>query len=66
MIAATAVLYTLGTIWYMIQSGNPLDVAMKWCVIPFIPGDLIKMVIAMIAGPELSNRLMKVNIHPES
>lgn len=65
MIAATAVLYTLGTIWYMIQSGNPLDVAMKWCVIPFIPGDLIKMIVATIAGPELRERLVRANIHPE-
>lgn len=65
MIAATGVLYTLGTIWYMIQSGNPLNVAMKWCVIPFIPGDLIKMVIATGLGPVLKERLVKANIHPE-
>ena len=65
MIAATAVLYTLGTIWYIIQSGNPLDVAMKWCVIPFIPGDLIKMMIAMIAGPMLRERLVQAHIYPE-
>ena len=65
MIAATAVGYTLGTAWYIVQSGNPLDVAMKYCVIPFIPGDLIKMVIAMLAGPVLQERLIKANLNPK-
>ena len=65
MIAATAVLYALGTAWYIVQSGNPLDVAMKYCVIPFIPGDLIKMVIAMLAGPVLQERLIKANLNPK-
>ena len=65
MVAATAVLYTMGTIWYMFQSGNPLDVALKWCVIPFIPGDLIKIAVATGLGPVLRERLMKANIHPE-
>ena len=65
MVAATAVLYALGTVWYMFQSGNPLDVAMKWCVIPFIPGDLIKMAVAMTLGPVLRDRLVKAGIHPE-
>lgn len=65
MVAATAVLYVLGTTWYMFQSGNPLDVALKWCVIPFIPGDLIKMIAATALGPLLGERLVKAGIHPE-
>lgn len=65
MIAATAVLYALGTVWYMFQSGNPLDAAMKWCVFPFIPGDLMKMVIATGLGPLLRDRLVRANIRPE-
>ena len=65
MLAATAVLYTLGTAWYCVQSGSDLPTAMKWCVIPFIPGDLIKMAVAMLAGPVLRERLMKAGITPE-
>lgn len=65
MIAATAVLYTLGTAWYCVQSGSDLPTAMKWCVIPFIPGDLVKMILAAIAGPMLRERLVKAGIHPE-
>lgn len=49
-ILGTAVLYTLGTAWYCVQSGNPLGVAMGYCVIPFLPGDFIKMIVAARCG----------------
>ena len=65
MIAATAVLYTLGTAWFCVQSGNDLQKAVTLCVFPFIPGDLIKMVVATAIGPELRKRLVKAGIHPE-
>lgn len=65
MIAATAVLYTLGTVWYCSQSGNDLAFAIRWCVCPFIPGDLIKMAVALTMGPVLRDRLVKAGIHPE-
>ncbi|MCI9557243.1 biotin transporter BioY [Oscillospiraceae bacterium 50-16] len=66
MLAATAVLYALGTAWFCVQSGSSLDRAMQLCVIPFIPGDLIKMVVATGLGPVLRERLSKAGIHPES
>jgi len=66
MAAATAVLYAFGTVWYMILSGNDLAFAMKWCVLPFIPGDLVKMAVALTVGPELRNRLERAGIHVES
>lgn len=66
MIGATAVLYAFGTVWYMILSGNNLAYAMKWCVVPFIPLDLVKMAIAMILGPILRERLVKAGIDPEN
>ena len=65
MVAATAVLYSFGTVWYMVLSDNDLATSMKWCVIPFIPFDLIKIVIAMVVGPILRKRLTRANIHPE-
>ena len=43
MILATAALYTFGTIWYMIVSGNDLITSLKTCVLMFIPGDAIKI-----------------------
>ncbi|NBI69042.1 biotin transporter BioY [Pseudoflavonifractor sp. 60] len=65
MVGATAVLYTLGTIWFMFQSGNNLAASLAACVFPFIPGDLIKMAVAVVFGPELRERLVLANIHPE-
>ena len=66
MIAATAVLYILGTAWFCVQSNSDLQRAVALCVAPFIPGDMIKMVIAMFAGPELRDRLVRAGIHPEN
>lgn len=65
MLTATAVLYVLGTAWFCVQSGSGLQRALALCVLPFIPGDLIKMIVAMILGPELRERLIQANIHPE-
>lgn len=65
MVAATAVLYALGTVWFCVQSQSDLQKALGLCVLPFIPGDLIKMAVAMILGPELHKRLKKAGIDPE-
>jgi len=66
MIAATAVLYAFGTAWFLFLSGKDLGYAMTWCVLPFIPLDLVKMALAMLLGPVLRERLIKAGIHPES
>jgi len=65
MIAATAVLYAFGTAWFLFLSGKDLGYAMTWCVLPFIPLDLVKMALAMLLGPILQERLIKAGIHPE-
>ena len=65
MILATAVLYALGTAWYCVQAGKTLGVALGACVFPFIPGDLAKMVVALVLGPVLRERLVRAGIHPE-
>ena len=57
MIVGTAICYAFGTVWFCIQAGYTVSAALAVCVIPFIPADLIKMVIAMIIGPEIRKRL---------
>lgn len=54
MILATAALYTFGTIWFMIVSGNDLATALTACALPFIPGDAIK--IACVTAVSVSLR----------
>ena len=65
MILATAVLYTLGTAMFCAMMNAPLGVALVKCVLPFIPFDLGKMVVATGLGPVLRERLVKAGIHPE-
>lgn len=65
MILATAVLYTLGTAMFCVMMNATLEVALVNCVIPFIPFDLGKMVIATGLGPVLRDRLTQANIYPE-
>lgn len=65
MAAATAVLYIFGTVWFCLLSGNDLAYAARWCVLPFIPFDLIKILLAVLLGPVLRERLEKASIRPE-
>ena len=52
MAAGTAVLYAVGTAWFMIQTGNSLGAALGLCVLPFLPGDAVKIAAAaMLAVP---------------
>ena len=48
MAAGTAVLYTLGTAWFMVQSGKALGAALAMCVVPFLPGDAAKIAAASL------------------
>ena len=65
MLLATAVLYALGTAWYCVQSGVAVAPALAACVIPFLPGDLIKMLAVLSVGPVLRDRLSRAGIDPE-
>lgn len=38
------------------QAGYTVSAALAVCVIPFIPGDLVKMVIALTIGPVIRQR----------
>ena len=52
MIAGTAALYAVGTAWFMLQTKNPLGAALGMCVVPFLPGDAVKIVAAcLLTGP---------------
>lgn len=57
MVLATAVLYALGTAWFCFAMDSALAPALASCVIPFLPGDLVKILISLGAGPMLRERL---------
>lgn len=57
MIVGTAICYAFGTLWFCLQSGTNVTAALSICVIPFIPGDLIKMIIAVTVAPKIRKQL---------
>ncbi len=57
MILATIVLYTFGTIWYMILSGAELIPAVMACVVPFLIGDGVKIIVATVVSIALKKAL---------
>ena len=57
MVIGTILLYTCGTAWFMIVTENTLRVSLAICVIPFLPGDAMKIIIAYIVAPKLRNAL---------
>lgn len=58
LVIATLALYVLGTAWFVISSGTPVGAALGLCVVPFLPGDIAKIVIAVVVGPGM-RRLMR-------
>lgn len=60
MILGTASCYTLGTIWFCIQADYEVIPALMLCVIPFLPGDAIKIAIAAFFGPQIRRALKKL------
>lgn len=57
MIVGTAVCYAFGTAWFCVVAGSTVQAALTICVIPFIPADLIKMVVAMLLGSMIKKRI---------
>ena len=52
MIAGTVVLYAFGTAWFVIQTGKAISAALGLCVLPFLPGDALKITAAsLVASP---------------
>ncbi len=64
-VAATAVLYLLGTAWLALSAHLTFSQALLMGVIPYIPGDLVKIIIVVLVGPVIRDRLMKAGLTPE-
>lgn len=61
-IIGTAVAYIFGTIWFVCIMHCSFICALTVCVFPFIPGDLIKIVIGSLLGVQVRKGLLKANI----
>lgn len=63
MAAGTAVAYLFGTVWLACQAKMSFEGALAAGVLPFIPGDLAKIIIAMVGGPQIRKRLQKAGLN---
>lgn len=63
MFLGTLACYAVGTGWFIIQSGTQVSAAVTMCVIPFIPGDILKMVCAIALAYPLNRALNKQNVN---
>lgn len=62
LLGGTVLLYLLGTAWYYHQAGVSVLAGLTVCVLPFLPGDAIKMVAVLTGGNALKSRLKKAGL----
>ena len=62
MMLGTIICYLFGTIWLSIQAGMSFYAALGAGVVPFLIGDSIKIIMAVIIGPLMKKRLKKAGL----
>jgi biotin transport system substrate-specific component len=60
MVISVIMCYVPGICWYHITTGNSFNASLKLCVIPFIPGDVVKIVISMFLYFKIKPRIDSV------
>ncbi|GHU62244.1 BioY family transporter [Clostridia bacterium] len=63
-VPAIAACYALGTAWFMISTGTGFAASMMLCVIPFIPGDAVKIIFAAAVCEGLRRPMRALDILP--
>ena len=59
MIVGMAVCYAFGTAWLAVQTSQSFIAALPIGVLPYLPGDAVKIIVAAIAGPKLRAAVKK-------
>ena len=59
-VVGCAACYVLGTIWFMVLTGLDLPTSLTYCVIPYLPGDVIKIALASLLTIQLDKRMPKI------
>ena len=53
LVLGNAVLYLIGIVWFMVYLSSPLGKALAACVLPFVPGDIVKIVLVCLISPRI-------------
>lgn len=62
MVLGTAVCYLFGTVWLACQMSLTFPQALAAGVLPYIPFDLVKLLLALILGRQVRKRLKKAGL----
>lgn len=62
MVLGTCVCYLFGTVWLAMQMHLTFPEALASGVLPYLPGDCIKIIIAMLLGPKLKNAIQRIGV----
>ena len=62
MVLGTIVTYILGTTWLAYVAHMGFYKALTVGVLPFIPGDVVKIIIASLIGPQIKRRLITAGL----
>lgn len=60
--AGNLLLYLSGTTWYVVQAGTEFLPALGVCVLPFLPGDVLKLAAVLTGGNAIRTRLKRAGI----
>ena len=63
LVIGTLVLYAFGTVWFMILMDADLAYALTVCVLPFIPFDIVKLILGIILGRTIRARLSRASLN---
>lgn len=64
LLTGTALLYLSGTVWYIWQADVSVPAALSVCVLPFLPGDALKLAAVLLCGNAVKSRLHKAGLIP--
>ena len=65
LVLGTAACYILGTAWLAWQASLSLKAALWAGVIPFIPGDLVKIAAAMVVAPQIRRQIDRFRLQDQ-
>ena len=61
MLLGTVILYAFGTAWFLILTHASLKLALTACILPFLPGDALKIAVVCLLAPVLRNALERLD-----
>lgn len=66
MAVGVAACYLFGTVWFMALTGMNLVASLSYCVIPFLPGDAVKILLAALLALRLQKPMRAMGLPPEA